>query len=193
MTSMVNSTLNKRKYSTPYMSNKRMKYTPRVYRTLAVKPEMKHIAFPITHATTTASNTDCSLVAQGTSNLQRVGNKIKIWNMQATLTTTQSIKVDMLLPVDASATLPTYAIATPPDRDELTQLGTYAINPQNGGNVQVAQISKKFPMGIVTKYTGSASTTCNKNKLVVRITSPVNATVTGYFQIWYTDAWNNKH
>jgi len=188
MTSMVNSTLNKRKYNTPYMPRKKARVSRKevIYRT--VKPEMKHIAFPIVHAATFNSTLDCSAIAQGTTNLSRIGNKIHVWNIQALFAFNQSIRVDFLLPTDQSGTAPSYGYNTPEDRDEFTNLGTYILNPQNGGNTQMGTVSKKLPMGFITKYTGSAANTCNKNGLFVRITAPVSATVNGYVQLWYTDA-----
>lgn len=189
MTSMVNNTLNKRRSTCTYGPNKRQKMTRQqvIYR--MSKPEMKHLAFPITHVSTLNSNTNCFEVAQGSTNLARVGNKIKIWNVQAVLAFDQAIRVDLLLPVDQGATAPGYNYNLPEDRDEFTLLGTYILNPQNGGNTQMGRISHRLPMGLVTRYTGSTGASCNKNGIIARITSPVNtATVNGYFQIWYTDA-----
>ena len=177
--------MRKRTMARDYSARKRSKPAPLpLYRT--TKPEMKFGNVDIAHTTTTASDLIINPVAQGVDNNERVGNKIKIWRIEWFIRSSEPVRVDLVMPNDASVTA-THTIDQPVDRDKFIQLKSQSYNPGVAAN-QLYFDSLSLPYGIISKYEGALGSSINKNKISVRMFTPSSTSVGGYFRIWYTDA-----
>lgn len=170
--------------------SKRMRPNPAVvYRTLGVKPEMKHATTTIAH-TTTASDQVINEIANGAGNNQRIGSKIKIHGIEVCLTATTATvpySLDIVLPNDAS-TAPTTAYGEAINRQDNALLRTVFLTPNGVPNTRGYKFYHKLPYGIVARYSSTAGASINDNAILCHLTSQSNITIVGYYRIWYTDA-----
>lgn len=154
----------------------------RVYGT---KPEMKYHVLNVTHVTSNATTQSINEIPGGPGVLQRVGAKVKIWNIEWVLACQVPTRVDLILANQASDT-PTNTYPSAIDRTEFNQIEMMQLHPPTTSTAAFSG-NVKLPLGLIAKYNLTAGSSINKGKLYARITSQTNQTVTGYFRIWYTD------
>ena len=172
-------------FGTPSTTKRRRTMAPTIV-VRGTKGEMKTLVTNISHSATTLSNTLPNEVAGGSDNGQRVGNRIKIWRVECTVSGSSACKATLTLPYKASAT----SLASSVYNGFVTQTDgitvfTRALNPGASAD-NVHYINYKFPMGLVTRFGSSTSSDIEKNRLIFALSSP-SATLNGAVRIWYTD------
>lgn len=172
----------------PYAKRRKtMAYIPQPYR--VIKPEMKHVVIPLVHAAA-GSIRSLTAIASGADNGQRVGNKIRIYNIEYVVSGGTPFSSRLDLCVGNDATLPGAPIVTfdtALDRQAYTSLKTRFMN--NGSASQAGFMGfHKIPGGLLVKYGGPTAASVNSNNLLANVATPSSATLSGYFRIWYTDA-----
>lgn len=168
-------------------SSKKARTEPTMVVYRGIKPEMKHAALTISHNTVIASTRDITAIGVGTNVAQRVGAKIKVFNIEYLLTSASSFRATLLMPNDANAS-PALSFDTPVERTKDAVLkDTFA---HSGSNPDCRGMlgRHKLPLGTVCRYGGPLGTDINDNAIYLTITQPAVGTVTGYVRIWYTDA-----
>lgn len=152
-----------------------------------IKPEMKYKETDIVHASATYSFTTFNLLDVGAGVSNRIGNKVKIWRAEVVGATSNSTpcRLDIVLLSDAT-TLTAYTYTTFVDPAEGTNFRTTYLHNGAHINNNGFHINHKFPMGIVSKYSGTATLPID-NRLMAIITQPIAGTVNGTLRIWYTD------
>lgn len=169
--------------STMVRPAKRSRRTVAVRR-IGMKPEMKHQVFSLSHTSVAGSNLDITNISQGAGSDERVGAKIKSWSIDVLIESAVACKVEVLMPIDNSATAPANLSYELPDRDTYSVLGTYTFNPSVAAS-QIFQVNHSFPLGVVTRYDDELSSI--RNKMYLRVTTPSSATILGRVRLWYTD------
>ncbi len=174
--------------TSPYA--KRARYTRTTTRSVGrvygSKPEMKDYNLAISHAATTASDYQVNEIANGANEAQRVGTKIKQWNIECLLVSSLPVRIDLYMPHDPTTTV-AHSYSQQLDTESLTKLGTYFFSPKTSGTDEGFHFFHRLPLGVVTKFTGTAGNTAVKNLIQARVTTTANTTVGGYIRIWYTD------
>jgi len=162
-----------------------------VYVMRGPKSEMKYHTQTITYSAATAANFKINSIAASASSNGRIGSKVKIHYIEAVLAQAAGnnsvVRCDLLIPNDAS-TLPAHAFDDPVQRVDNSLLKTQFMSGGTVNHHQGCIWGHKLPYGVVSRFGDSGSGNCNSNAIVARITTPVNATITGYFRVWYTDA-----
>lgn len=155
-------------------------------RVYGIKPEMKDFSVTVSHSAATASDHLLSAINNGSAEYERIGAKVKFWNIECCFVSPESFRLDLYIPNDPTTTS-THTYSTAMDSESYTKLGTYYFNNNVSGKYEGQYFFHKLPLGVVSKWSGTAGTTVVKNAIQARITTHSSTTVTGYFRLWYTD------
>lgn len=151
-----------------------------------IKPEMKHFQTLLTHSSTTNSVRRINLVPNGSGLFERQAAKIKIHHIEMVLASTESIRMTILLPNNEGAT-PSLTYAQSVTRENDNVIKDVFLHSGSSPDARGALVQHKLPLGMVSKFNGTAGTDINSNVLWVVLNQPSNGTITGYFRIWFTD------
>lgn len=175
--------------TTPVAKRARQDAPMVIYRGL--KPEMKNVITTFAFsAGMIAQNVSINQVSQGTAVNNRIGAKIKIWNIEYMFAddTGASYRLDLVVNNSASATEPTNAYDGPLDRNKSSLLKTQLFHAGSTPNSRGSYGNHRLKLGIVSKFDAASGTTINSNQIVARLTAPAAIPgLRGYFRIWYTD------
>lgn len=175
----------------PNTPNKRSKNQNTMVLYRGIKPEMKHASVSISHSTALASDLCVNAIPNGTSFENRIGAKIKIWNVEYFVAeyagTPVTLKLDMYLG-DTSTDFSTHLLANAFPREKYTLLKTIVATPHGTPNQDGVYGNHRLPLGVVTRYNSTTAASIVDNAINVRIQTSTATTVAGYFRIWYTDA-----
>jgi len=163
-----------------------------VYRGL--KPEMKNKTIAISYpggTPATAYNLHITAVTNGADYNERIGSKIKVWNVEYLMhesnSTDPTMRVDFYLG-NSATDFSTHVLDTALDRQKYPSLKTMMLNSGSLPNNQGAFGNLKLPLGVITRYDGTSATSVVSNSIHMRINTSLSTTVSGYIRIWYTDA-----
>jgi len=173
-------------------SSKRRKTNNTMVLYRGIKPEMKHKHFPIAYSGAATSYNLCiNAVPTGNGFAERIGAKLKVWNIEYLFHESNGLDPTLRLDVylgDTNTDFSTHTLDDPLPRQTYTSLKTMMLYSGSNPNSQGATGNIKLPLGVVTRFTDGAATSINSNSIHIRFTSSVATTVGGYFRIWYTDA-----
>lgn len=180
--------MRKRTMSRANASSKRARTAARpVGRVYGVKPEMKNTSLAFNYAATQNLNIDLTAIANGSINGERVGAKVKFWNVEVVMQSSDPLRADILIP-QITNTLPSYNSNSLGAPQDYVVLHKEFFAPSDATNTQPHYFNYRFPMGVVSKWDGSAAADITKNQLILRLMSPAATDFTGIVRCWYTDA-----
>ena len=155
-----------------------------------LKPEMKTRVTDLAHTATTYTTQTINPIPQGVDVNERIGGKYKIHRIGGMIRSQGdlSVRLTLYVPKDPSNLL-VAGLDTGVDVDDMWVIKDWWLHagtsPCNRGSFW----SHKFPMGVICEMngTGSGGTDFRKNRILLRIQTPTNDTVSGFSRVWYTD------
>lgn len=152
--------------------------------------EMKFLTTTISHNATTQSNTVTTLIPNGSSSAERIGRKVKFWNlelcMSQTSTTSEIYRVVVYRPkADVADRLTLSNASSPVDIRKFHVLHDQWVGV--GNDLRGLKKYLKFPYGIIGDYETTSGSSYASGPVVVSITSPGSDTIEGYTRMYFTD------
>ena len=174
-------------FGTPSSKRRRVNQPLVLYR--SPKAEVKNFVYAISYSTVTSASYFINSINQGTAINERVGARIRIHKIDYVLAQSggEPVRVDLLVNNVAGYTA-AHAFTNSVDHNRYSLLSTRFLHSETSSNSKGCFVKQNLPYPITSKYTTGTGSTINQGQIVARLATPTNATITGYFRVYYTDS-----